>query len=90
MWQRYRQNVEVASPVQLDVEVARRAFVDGQSRKAIALMLVAGSLHVRKIKQLQGKSKAMLYLNQTTREACSKQQVDAQIKRKEKSLTLEI
>jgi hypothetical protein len=90
MWQWYRQNIEAASPVQLDVEVARRAFADGQSRKAIALMLVAGSGYVKQMERSQGKSKAMVYVNQTARQACSKEQAQVQIGRREKSLALEI
>ena len=69
MWQRYRQDLQTNSPLQLDVEVARRAFVDGQSIKALALMLVAGSEYVKQMERSQGKAKALVYVQQTARVA---------------------
>ena len=74
MWQRYRQDIQMNSPLQLDVEVARRAFVDGQSRKAIALMLVAGSGYVKQMERSQGKAKVMVYVQQTARVASLSEQ----------------
>ena len=81
MWQRYRQNIQVTSPVQLDIEVARRAFADGQSRKAIALMLVVGSSYVSQVQRKQGKTRARSYVNQTVRVACQTKQTKGNLTR---------
>ena len=67
LWQQYSQGLTVRDPVNLDLQVARRALKDGQTQKDIALMLSAGSPMVRRIIQDQGKQQAMVYVNQTVR-----------------------
>jgi len=74
LWQQYSQGLTVRDPVNLDLQVARRALKDGQTQKDIALMLSAGSPMVRRIIQDQGKQPAMLYVNQTVRKVLRRQQ----------------
>ena len=73
MWARYSQGVEADTPVRLDYRVCRRAFEDGQSFKDVALMLAAGSPYVQWMAQSQGKEKSRVYVNQTARQACQKE-----------------
>ncbi|MEM9009504.1 MAG: hypothetical protein AAGE59_39155 [Cyanobacteria bacterium P01_F01_bin.86] len=73
LWQQYIQGLTVSNPVNLDIEVARRALKDGQTQKDIALMLSAGSPMVRQIIRDQGMQPAMLYVNQTMRKILSRQ-----------------
>ncbi|NEQ55196.1 MAG: hypothetical protein F6K11_34595, partial [Leptolyngbya sp. SIO3F4] len=73
LWQRYSQGLTVSDPVNLDIQVARRALKDGQTQKNIALMLSAGSSMVRRIIQDQDKQPAMLYVNQTVKKVISRQ-----------------
>ena len=77
LWQRYSQGLTVSDPVNLDIQVARRALKDGQTQKDIALMLSAGSPMVRRIIQDQGKQPAMLYVNQTVRKMFTRSQKQA-------------
>ena len=74
MWACYNQGVEADNPARLDFRVCRRAFEDGQSFKDVALMLVAGSPYAKWIAQTQGKEKSRVYVNQTARQACQKEQ----------------
>ena len=71
LWQQYSQELTVRDPVNLDLQVARRALKDGQPWKDIALMLSAGSPMVRRILQEQNKQQAMIYVNQTVRKIIS-------------------
>lgn len=73
LWQRYSQGLAVSDPVNLDLQLARRALKDGQTQKDIALMLSAGSSMVRRIIQDQGKQLAMVYVNQTVQKVISRQ-----------------
>ena len=72
LWQKYSQRLTVNDPVNLDIQVARKAFRDGQTQKDIALMLSAGSSMVRRLVQEQGKQPAMIYVNQMVRKVISK------------------
>ncbi|EKU98218.1 conjugative relaxase domain protein, TrwC/TraI family [Leptolyngbya sp. PCC 7375] len=74
LWQQYSQGLTLRDPVNLDLQVARRALKDGQTQKDIALLLSAGSPMVRRIIQDQGKQQAMVYVNQTVRKVLSRQQ----------------
>ena len=74
LWQQYSQGLTLRDPVNLDLQVARRALKDGQTQKDIALLLSAGSSMVRRIIQDQGKQQAMVYVNQTVRKVLSRQQ----------------
>lgn len=89
LWQRYSQGVTARNATQLDGLVARRALADGQSRKAIALMLTAGSSVVKQIHRSYGKKRAMDYVNQTARSICSQQQSSNRLKSSEQQLELE-
>lgn len=71
LWQRYSQGLTGSDPVNLDIQIARRAFKDGQIQKDIALMLSAGSSMVGRLVQDQGKQQAMIYVNQTVRKVIS-------------------
>ena len=73
MWAHYSQGIEADNPVRLDYRVCRRAFEDGQSFKDVALMLAAGSPYVQWMAQAQGKEKSRVYVNQTARQACQKE-----------------
>ena len=73
LWQQYGQGLTASDPVNLDLQVARRALKAGQPHKDIALLLSAGSPTVREIIQKQSKQQAMLYVNQTVRSALSRQ-----------------
>ena len=75
LWKQYSQGLTVNDPVNLDIQVARQAFKDGQAQKDIALMLSAGSPMVRRLVQDQGKQPAMLYVNQTVRKVLHRQQI---------------
>ncbi|MFG6093898.1 MobF family relaxase [Leptothoe sp. ISB3NOV94-8A] len=75
LWQQYSQGLTLRDPVNLDLQVARKALKDGQSQKDIALMLSAGSPMVRRIIQDQGKQQAMVYVNQTVRKVLNRQMV---------------
>nr|WP_284682028.1 AAA family ATPase [Adonisia turfae] len=76
LWQQYSQGLKVSDPVNLDLQVARRALTDGQAQKDIALMISAGSAMVRRIVHDQGKPSAMLYVNQTVKKLLSCQKID--------------
>nr|WP_284682017.1 AAA family ATPase [Adonisia turfae] len=73
LWQRYSQGLTVNNPVNLDIQVAKRALKDGQAQKDITLMLSAGSPMVRRLVQDQDKQPAMLYVNQTVRKVIRRQ-----------------
>ncbi|MEM1238639.1 MAG: MobF family relaxase [Cyanobacteria bacterium P01_H01_bin.26] len=73
LWQHYSQGLTLRDPVNLDLQVARRALKDGQTQKDIALMLSAGSPMVRRIIQDQGKQQAIVYVNQTLRKVLNRQ-----------------
>ncbi|MEA5464970.1 MobF family relaxase [Leptothoe sp. PORK10 BA2] len=92
LWQQYNQELTLRDPVNLDLQVARKALKDGQSQKDIALMLSAGSPMVRRIIQDQGKQQAMVYVNQTVRKVLNHQMVQnrrsPQLKR-DRSMELE-
>ncbi|MEO0397208.1 MAG: MobF family relaxase [Cyanobacteria bacterium P01_A01_bin.137] len=75
LWQQYSQRLTLRDPVNLDLQVARKALKDGQTQKDIALMLSAGSPMVRRIIQDQGKQQAMVYVNQTVRKVLNRQMV---------------
>lgn len=64
LWEEHSQGVQVKNPCALDVQVAARAFRNGLTRRDIALMLIAGSSHVRKIYRDTNRQQAMLYVQQ--------------------------
>ena len=66
LWHRYRQGMEANSKGELDYLVGRRAFKDGIDRRAISLMLAAGSAAVQQIHRSDGKQRAMRYVNYMT------------------------
>jgi Relaxase/Mobilisation nuclease domain len=72
MWQRYSQEVEAKDLKQLDFLVCRRALADGQSPKAIGLMLAAGSPRVEKIRQERGRESAKGYVSWVAKEVCQR------------------
>ena len=91
LWQQYSQGLTLRDPVNLDLQVARRALKDGQTQKDIALMLSAGSPMVRRIIQDQGKQPAMLYVNQTVQQVISYQKRQSrQFNKLRHSLQIEI
>ena len=90
MWARYSQDVEADNPVRLDYRVCRRAFEDGQSFKDVALMLAAGSPYVRWMAQAQGKEKSRVYVNQTARQVCQKEQKTNQQRHNKQERQLEL
>jgi len=73
LWQHNSQGITARNSVQLDYLVGRRALENGQSRKAIALMLAASSSVVQQIHRSYGKKRAMDYVNQTVRSICQQQ-----------------
>jgi hypothetical protein len=83
LWQRYSQGVQASKPIEFDDLVAQRAFEDGQTQKAIALMLVSSSPYVAQLNRQQGR----IYANQT---ACTAtQQLQPPLRRREQSLEVE-
>ncbi|MEL6353885.1 MAG: hypothetical protein AAFR58_19330 [Cyanobacteria bacterium J06627_28] len=65
LWEHYSQDIQVSNLTSLDRAIVAKALSDGQSRKEVGLMLVAGSSNVKRIGHSAGKRKAMLYIHKT-------------------------
>ncbi|MEB3210330.1 MAG: relaxase/mobilization nuclease domain-containing protein [Leptolyngbyaceae bacterium] len=85
LWQRYSQGVQASNPIEFDDLVARRAFEDGQSQKAIALTLAAGSPYVAQLNRQQAK----LYVEQTAQKVCERSRHQAKDQRRRRSLEVD-
>ncbi len=90
MWHRYSQRIRANTPVRLDYLVGRNAFENGHNQKEIALMLTVGSPYVKQIHQEQGKDKARIYVSQTARAVCQKEQSRELAKDRQKDKQLEL
>jgi conjugative relaxase-like TrwC/TraI family protein len=90
MWQQYSRGIQASNPAKLDYLAGRKAFEDGQSQKAVSLMLTAGSSYVAQIHREQGKEKARTYVNQTAKAVCRWEHKQQPIRgiQKEKQLEL--
>lgn len=89
MWQQYSRGIQASNSAKLDYLAGRKAFEDGQSQKAVSLMLTAGSPYVAQIHREQGKDKARTYVNQTAKVVCRCEQKQQLIRRtQEKQLEL--
>jgi len=85
LWQHYSQGVQASNPIKFDDMVARRAFEDGQSQKAIALMLAAGSPYAAQLNRQQ----ARLYVNQTAQRGCERSRHQTKDQRRGRSLEID-
>jgi conjugative relaxase-like TrwC/TraI family protein len=90
MWHRYSQRIQANTPVRLDYLVGCEAFENGHNQKEIALMLTVGSPYVRQIHQGQGKDKARIYVSQTARAVCQKEQSRELTRNRQKDKQLEL
>jgi len=84
LWQRYSQGLQASNPIEFDDLVAHRAFEDGQSQKAIALMLAAGSPYVAHLNRQQ----ARLYVEQTAQKVCERSRHQTKDQRRGRSLEI--
>ncbi|MEB3356048.1 MAG: relaxase/mobilization nuclease domain-containing protein [Synechococcales bacterium] len=84
LWQQYSQGVQASNPVEFDDLVAHRASEDGQSQKAIALMLAAGSPYVAHLNRQQ----ARLYVEQTAQKAGGRSRQQPTVQRRGRSIEI--
>ena len=73
LWKQYSEDIQTEPLRAVDYLAANKAFRDGLSPKDIVLMLVAGSLSVRKIQIEAGKTHAIQYAKKTVMCACGRQ-----------------
>ncbi|XQQ05184.1 MAG: ATP-dependent DNA helicase [Leptolyngbya sp. IPPAS B-1204] len=90
MWQQYSRGIQANHSVQLDYLVGRKAFENGQSQKAVSLMLTVGSPYVAQLHREQGKEKTRTYVNQTAKAACRGTQKQQLIREAQKDKQLEL
>jgi len=77
--------VQASNPIEFDDRGARRAFEDGQSQQAIALMLAAGSPYVAQLNRQQ----ARLYVEQTAQKAGGRSRHQTKDRRRRRSLEVD-
>lgn len=73
-WQRYSFGVQASNTVKLNAVVARRAFEDGQSPRAISCMLLYSPFVHEMVEKHKSTEKIQAYIRQTVQDACQKEQ----------------